>query len=146
MKLLTRVGLGLAAVFVGAGSLLWSTPPAGNAPDVARGEYIVKSMGVCSDCHTPMDEKGQPVMAQWLRGSTLGFKPMVDTPVWADTAPNIAGLRGWEDEAAIKFFMTGIAYNDLPARPPMPQYRMNREDAKAVVAYLRSLSPVKAAQ
>ena len=62
-------------------------------------------------------------------------------PVWADRAPNIAGLPGWEDEAAVKFLMTGIAYTDLPGRPPMPQYRFNQEDAEAVVAYLKSLAP-----
>ena len=60
-------------------------------------------------------------------------------PVWADKSPNIAGLPGWEDAAAVKFLMTGIAYNDLPGRPPMPQYRFNKEDATAIVAYLRSL-------
>ncbi len=60
-------------------------------------------------------------------------------PVWADTSPNIAGLPGWNREAAIKFFMTGLAPNDQPARPPMPQYHMDRADAEAVVAYLQSL-------
>jgi hypothetical protein len=64
-------------------------------------------------------------------------------PVWADKAPNIAGLPGWEDDASIKFFMTGIAYNDLPARPPMPSYRLTLEDAEAVVAYLKSLAPAQ---
>jgi hypothetical protein len=41
--------------------------------------------------------------------------------------------------------MTGIAYNDLPARPPMPQYRFNQEDAAAIMAYLRSLGSAQAA-
>jgi hypothetical protein len=62
-------------------------------------------------------------------------------PAWADKAPNIAGLPGWEEKDAIKFLMTGLAYNDLPGRPPMPQFRFNKEDASAVVAYLRSLGP-----
>ena len=35
--------------------------------------------------------------------------------------------------------MTGLAPNGQPARPPMPQYKMNRADAEAVVAYLESL-------
>jgi hypothetical protein len=39
--------------------------------------------------------------------------------------------------------MTGIAYNGLPARPPMPQYRYSRQDAEAIVAYLKSLAPAK---
>jgi hypothetical protein len=69
----------------------------------------------------------------------LKFKPTVPVPNWADKAPNITGLPGWEDAAAVKFFMIGVAYNNLPPRPPMPAFRMNKEDAEAVVAYLRSL-------
>jgi len=65
----------------------------------------------------------------------------VPIPVWADKTPKIAGLPGWEDKNAIRFLMTGLAYNDLPARPPMPQYRFTREEATAVVVYLRSLGP-----
>jgi hypothetical protein len=41
----------------------------------------------------------------------------------------------------VKFLMTGMAYNNLPGRLPMPQYRFNQEDASAIVAYLRSLAP-----
>jgi Cytochrome c len=108
-----------------------------------RGKYLVEDVGLCGDCHTPRNEKGQPVREQWLRGSTLDFKPTVPIPDWADKAVCIAGLPGWEKGPAIKFMMTGIAYNGLPARPPMPQYRFNREDAEAVVAYLKSLEPAK---
>jgi len=64
-------------------------------------------------------------------------------PVWAEKAPKIAGLPEWEKDAAIRFLMTGIAYNELPARPPMPQYRFNQQDAEAIVAYLKSLAPAK---
>ena len=59
----------------------------------------------------------------------------------APKAPNIAGLPGWETADAVKFLMTGTAFNGLPARPPVPQYRMNKQDAEAVVAYLGSLAP-----
>jgi hypothetical protein len=62
-------------------------------------------------------------------------------PNWADTSPNIAGLQGWDHEKAIQLLMTGLAPNGQPARPPMPQYHMNRADAEAVVAYLESLKP-----
>lgn len=96
---------------------------------------------MCGDCHTPHNEKGEPIREKWLKGSPLPFKPTVPMPVWADKSPNIAGLPGWEDKDAVKFLMTGIAYNDLPGRPPMPQYRFNKEDATAIVAYLRSLTP-----
>ena len=106
---------------------------------VTRGKYLVESIGMCADCHTPRNEKGEFVKEQSLKGTPLDFKPAMPIPVWADKSANIAGLPGWEKDAAIKFFMTGIAFNGLPARPPMPQYRYNQQDAEAIVAYLKSL-------
>ena len=107
----------------------------------ARGKYLVEDIGACADCHTPMNEKGEFIKEKHLQGTTLFFKPLVPVPNWADKSANIAGLPGWTDADAIKFFTTGLAANGLPARPPMPQYRYSQEDAKAVVAYLRSLKP-----
>jgi hypothetical protein len=113
------------------------------AAKVERGRYLVEQVGMCGDCHSPHNEKGEPVREKILQGTLLPFKPVVSMPLWADKAPNIAGLPGWDDKGAVKFLMTGVAYNDLPARPPMPQYRFNQEDASAIVAYLRSLAPAK---
>jgi hypothetical protein len=108
---------------------------------IERGKYLVEQVGMGGDCHTPHNEKGEPMAEKLLKGATLSFKPVVPMPVWADKASNIAGLPGWETGDAVKFLMTGVAYNDLPARPPMPQYRFNKEDAEAVVEYLKSLAP-----
>ena len=118
-------------------------PQAASRAAIARGKYLVESVGMCGDCHTPRDEKGEFIKEQWMKGATLSFKPIAPMPVWADKAVNIAGLPGWDKDAAIKFMMTGIAYNGLPARPPMPQYRFNRADAEAIVAYLKSLVAAK---
>jgi len=110
---------------------------------IARGKYLVENVGLCGDCHTPRNEKGEPIHEQWLMGAQLGFQPIVPMPVWADKAPGIAGLPGWEKTTAIKFLMTGIGKNELPLRPPMPSYRFNVQDAQAVVAYLKSLDARK---
>ena len=112
-----------------------------NAAKIARGKYLAEAIAKCGDCHSPHNEKGELIPGKEYRGTTLDFKPVNPVPNWADKAPNIAGLRGWEDADAVKFLMTGLAYNDLPARPPMPQFKMNKEDAEAVVAFLKSLSP-----
>jgi len=114
-----------------------------SAAMLARGKYLVEDVGLCGDCHTPHNEKGEPVAGQLFKGATLPFKPILPMPVWADKSSNIAGLPGWERDAAIKFLMTGIAYNGLPGRPPMPQYRFNQQDATAIVAYLKSLETKK---
>jgi mono/diheme cytochrome c family protein len=113
------------------------------ASTIARGKYLVVNVGLCGDCHSPHDEKGEPVKGQELKGATLDFKPTGPVPVWADKAVNIAGLPGWEKDAAIRFMMTGVAANGIPSRPPMPQYRFNVQDAQAIVAYLKSLEPAK---
>jgi hypothetical protein len=111
-----------------------------SAAKVARGKYLVEQVGMCGDCHSPRNEKAEPVPGQWLHGAPLTFKPVEPVPVWAANAPNLAGLPGWEKDAAIKYLMTGVARNDLPTRPPMPRYRFNEPDAEAIVAYLRSLA------
>jgi mono/diheme cytochrome c family protein len=116
---------------------------AASATAVARGKYLVESIAMCGDCHSPRNEKGEFIQAQWLQGAPLEFKPTVPRPVWVDAAPAIAGLPGWEKDVAVKFLMTGVGKNGLPVRPPMPQYRFNVQDALAIVAYLKSLAPAK---
>jgi hypothetical protein len=39
------------------------------------------------------------------------------------------------------FFTTGKKPDGSMAAPPMPEYRFNKTDAAAVVAYLKSLGP-----
>ena len=107
---------------------------------IARGKYLVGPAGQCADCHTPMDKKGQPIKTQALQGATLMFKPTVPVPGWADTSLPIAGLPTMaSDEDAIVFFTTGKHLDGKVAGPPMPQYRFNRKDAEAIVAYLKSI-------
>lgn len=142
---LNRTFFAVAAAVLCLGSMLAGQQKShtGSGTKIARGKYLVESIGMCGDCHTPRNEKGEFVKAQWLQGATLDFKSTVPMPVWADKSVNIAGLPGWEKDAAIRFFMTGIASNGLPPRPPMPQYRYSQADAEAVVAYLQSLEPAK---
>jgi mono/diheme cytochrome c family protein len=139
-KLLTVTAAGAmlcaAALNSNAGS---GKAPADKSAMVTHGEYLVKAIGQCGDCHTPMNEKGEFIQDKWLQGTKLTFAPTVPMPVWADTSVNIAGLPGWDHAQAVKFLMTGLAPNGQPARPPMPQYHMNKADAESVVAYLESL-------
>ena len=118
----------------------------GTAAKIARGKYLVADIGLCGDCHTPRDDRGEFIASKYLQGAVIGFKPVAPVPVWADKSPAIAGLPGWDDTTAMRFLMTGIGYNGLPPRPPMPAYRFNRQDAEAVLAYLRSLAPTGTAQ
>jgi mono/diheme cytochrome c family protein len=105
----------------------------------ARGQYLVEGIGLCADCHSPRDEKGQFVTAHWLRGAPIGFTPAVPMPVWAPVAPPIAGLPSMSAEDAVRFLMHGQRPDGSMPRPPMPAYRLTEDDARAMVAYLKSI-------
>lgn len=106
------------------------------APDPARGRYLVEQIGMCHDCHSPRDEKGEFVVDRWLAGSPLPFAATVPMP-WAEVAPPIAGLPTLDDAQAVAFLTTGVLPAGRAVRPPMPAYRFSEADARAVVAYLR---------
>ncbi len=111
---------------------------------INRGRYLVEDVGKCSDCHTPRDRFGRPIKAKWLEGTVLNMKPIHPVPGWAEKSVNIAGLpKGWTENNMIKFLTTGINPKGKFARPPMPVYRLTKEDAIAVTYYLKSLKPKK---
>lgn len=122
-----------------AGARKTSTAASSKQAQIAHGEYLVKDVAGCADCHTPMDKKGQLIQSEWLKGATLQFAPIHPIPEWAAHSADIAGLRGWTSEQAIHLLMTGVGPSGRRPLPPMPQYRMNHTDAAAVVAYLKSL-------
>ena len=137
------VSVGLA-ILVASGHLVAQRPlpkASSKTRQITRGKYLVERAVPCGDCHTARNEHGELMREKPLQGAPILFKPIVPIPGWAERAPNIAGLPGWTDEQAIRFLMTGIAYNDLPPSLPMPPFRFNREDAIAIVAYLRILKP-----
>jgi mono/diheme cytochrome c family protein len=144
------VGITVGALLVAAGLFA----PAQEKPRPARearggdsallkhGEYLVTSLVLCGDCHTPRDKKGQPYPDQLLQGSTLPIRPKKETKHWMDMAPDVTrgGLAGmWSESDMVKFLMTGTDPEGKKALPPMPPFRMSRHDACAVAVYLRSL-------
>ena len=132
-----RETLTLAALLVAA-SACWAAP-ATDDPVLLRGKYLVENVGLCGDCHSQRDEKGQIPAGKHLMGAALPFAPTVPMPVWAPMAPRIAGLPTLSVAQAEEYLTTGEGRPAGPTRPPMPPYRFSPEDAKAVVAYLKSL-------
>jgi mono/diheme cytochrome c family protein len=110
---------------------------------VERGKYIVESVAMCSQCHTPHTDNGDPDRTQWLAGGALWLKPGPPIADWPLKVPRIAGTPPGTDEEMVTLLTTGIWRDGRRLRPPMPQFRMTREDAQAVVAYLKSLNPAK---
>jgi mono/diheme cytochrome c family protein len=111
------------------------------ASDVARGKYLVEDVAMCGQCHTPRNSSGNFDQTRWLQGAPIPWVPAKPDPNWPINAPRIGGNPPAPDADMIKLLTTGIWTNDERLRFPMPQFRMERRDAEAVVAYLKSLTP-----
>jgi len=106
---------------------------------IERGKYIVESVAMCERCHTPRDERGNAERSNWLKGGPVQLKQTYPTPTWAEREPRIAGSPPGTDEQFITLLTTGISRTGAPPNLPMPPFRMTRQDAEAVLAYLKSL-------
>ena len=115
-------------------------PNAHHRADAVRGRYLVERVGLCQDCHSPRNERGEFVAERWLTGSPLPFAPTIPMP-WAQASKPIAGLPGLDDEQALTFLTTGVLPGGRTPLPPMPPYRFAHDDALDVIAYLRQPIP-----
>jgi mono/diheme cytochrome c family protein len=115
-----------------------AAPSTGHAALVAHGDYLTHKVAMCVECHSPRDERGNIITAEEFMGAPVLVNAPYWRPDWATREPNIAGLRGFTDDQVIALLMNGRATDRDPPKRPMPPFRMTREDAEAVVAYLRT--------
>ncbi len=142
------VGIGILAVAVlwqvraGQGNATTKQGSQDKAELVKHGKYLVSSVTMCGDCHTPRDDRGQPDQSRLLRGATLSIRPKTEIKGWTDESPDItaSGLAGeWSEEEMVELLTTGITPHGAKAKPPMPAFRLDAKDARAVYLYLKSL-------
>ena len=129
-----------------AGLLLSASQAAADAGAIARGKYLV-GIGGCNDCHTPGYFLGKPDMARFLGGSDVGFEiPGLGTFVGPNLTPDKAtGLGSWTDAQVVTALQKGERPDGRMLAPIMPWHafaNLTRQDADAIVAFLRSLPSV----
>jgi cytochrome c553 len=130
----------VAAAVAGAlGACSEAAAPLTRAQLVERGDYLVNGVVLCGDCHTPRLPNGEPDASRALQGAPTGYTPDVEMP-WATIVPPIAGIPAhYTEEQFIAFLQTGVRPDGSHPLPPMPPYRLNEEDARAVAAYISTL-------
>jgi mono/diheme cytochrome c family protein len=107
-------------------------------PQVERGKYLVDDVAMCSECHTPRDASGNPETNRYLQGAPIWIVPVRPIANWAQNAPALAGFP-YTDEEGERILEQGSGPEGGVLRPPMHIYHMKPEDAKAIIAYLKSL-------
>jgi mono/diheme cytochrome c family protein len=150
----SRTWLRAAAIFgfLGAVStvMLLAGGESGAHPDTAtaieRGRYLVRIMN-CAGCHTDGSLTGGPDPARYLAGSEIGFRvPGVGVVYPKNLTPDPeTGLGGWSDDEIIRALRHGRSRDDRAlVAMPWPAYGgLTEADAQAVVAYLRTVEPVR---
>jgi mono/diheme cytochrome c family protein len=109
--------------------------------EVSRGRYLVEQVAMCVQCHTPRSQTGELLLTRYLQGAPVPVSAPPNFRMdWAYKAPAIAGLPGYTRQDGIRLLMEGITPDGRIPKPPMPKFRLRRDDAEAVVSYLKSIS------
>lgn len=118
---------------------------------VARGEYLVRHVASCLACHSELmgDRFGSPIRPGTEgRGGFVFTKDfgIPGTVVAQNITPDSqTGIGAWTDGEVLRAIREGVDREGNALFPMMPYdyYRfMADEDAKAIVAYLRTLPPI----
>ena len=118
---------------------------------VAYGKYMTMA-ALCTDCHTPIDDRGQPLPGRDFAGG-MEFVDSGYRVRSANITPDAdTGIGSWTEQQFIDKFKafetpSNAVLSDTERRQntvmPMTAYAgMAREDLSAIYVYLRTLTPV----
>jgi mono/diheme cytochrome c family protein len=129
-------------------------PPAKGLPappksdKVAYGGYIVNAVAHCFECHTTPNADGSPDVAHHLGagGFEITLAPGMVVRTANITPDKDTGIGKWTDADIKKALTQGLGPKGEHLSPPMPFpffKTMTPDDVDAVVAYIRTIPPVK---
>lgn len=121
-----------------------------NSPEmIERGRYLANHVAVCLDCHSTRNWGyfAGPVVPGTEGGGGELFDEKVGFP-GSFVAKNITphGLASWTDGEVYRAITVGVRKNGEPLFPvmPYPDYgKVDPDDIKAIIAYIRTLKPIK---
>lgn len=131
----------------------WALPVAALAATAAyaesrveRGRYLVQGIVACGNCHTPQGPDG-PIAGKTLAGGLVVEDGPPFTAISANITPDRdTGIGRWTDAQIGTAIREGRRPDGSLIGPPMPiaLYRgVSDTDLKAIVAYLRTVKPVR---
>jgi len=119
---------------------------------IAKGEYLAHHVAGCIDCHSQRDltKFSAPVIPGTEGGGGFAFIPGYGLPGTL-YGKNISsdpetGIGSWTDEEVLRAVTQGISKNGDTLFPLMPYpsfNRMAKEDLMSIIAYIRTLKPIK---
>ncbi len=119
-----------------------------------RGEYLAVHVAPCMNCHSKRDytKFSGPIVpgTEGMGGEVFDNKMLPDFPgtVYArNITPDIeTGIGMWTDDEIMRALTQGINKNGDTLFPVMPYVHFNRmakEDLLSIIAYIKTLKPIK---
>src|SRR5688572_16871968 len=118
---------------------------------VAYGKYMTEA-ALCTECHTPIDDRGTPLPGMEFAGGTEILETGHRVRSANITPDANTGIGSWTEQQFVdkfKAFETAtnatLAEHERAQNTPMPMTayaHMSREDLSAIFAYLRTVKPV----
>jgi len=118
---------------------------------VARGRYLVQSVAVCTDCHTPRTRVGAPNRKLYLAGTNDGPD--------GESVPNITpdsetGIGDWSETHIVHLLQSGMKPDGDDVEGLMAQVIMGvgggpgfaaapESELHAIAAYLKTVPPIR---
>ncbi|HTH55014.1 MAG TPA: hypothetical protein VL728_03160 [Cyclobacteriaceae bacterium] len=161
-KVLKIAGIVLAVIVIGVGALLTyvktALPNVGD-PEVVkieytnqrveRGKYLASHVCVCMDCHSKRDwsKFSGPLADRTLGQGGERFDQTVLLPgVFISKNITPEGISRYTDGELFRVITTGVNKEGQAMFPLMPYShygQMDREDIYSIIAYVRSIPPIK---
>lgn len=116
---------------------------------IARGDYLANSVTVCMDCHSRRDWTtfSGPIKSGTLGGGGEIFDRNLGFPgVFYSKNITPYGIGTWTDGEVFRAITTGVSKDGSALFPVMPYHyygQMATEDIYAIIAYIRTLEPIK---
>lgn len=117
--------------------------------NIERGKYLANHVAVCMDCHSTRDwsKYSGPLTEGTLGKGGEAFTKDFGFP-GEYYSKNITphNLKDWTDGELYRLITTGVTKSGKPIFPVMPYLsygKMDSNDIKAIIAYIRTLKPVE---
>src|SRR5690554_4491038 len=148
----------IAIIIAVLGYLTFGLPNVGEAPymnvpvtedKVERGRYLAYHVMMCADCHSERDFSlfsGPPTPGTEFVGGDVFDQSMGFPGRFISSNITPFGVGEWTDGELFRLITTGVKRDGNPIFPVMPYHsfgKLDPEDIKAVIAYLRTLDPVE---
>jgi hypothetical protein len=160
MKKTAYILITLIIILIGGYSYMQlAFPKVGPAPEmfieitperIERGEYLAYNVMLCMDCHAVRDwsiYSGPPTPGTEGAGGDRFDQSMGFPGVFYSRNITPAGIGDWTDGEIYRLLTTGVKKDGDPIFPVMPYLnygKMDPEDIKSVIAFLRTLEPIQA--